>query len=365
MAAERESRVTEAAAAHALDFERPVIDLERKIEELVRVSGDAPALRPQIRLLEERARELQQEIFADLSAWQKVQLSRHPARPYTLDYIERLIEGFVELHGDRRFGDDPAIVAGFGTFEGTPVLVLGHQKGRSTKEKVQRNFGQPKPEGYRKAMRLMELAARMHRPVVCLIDTQGAYPGIDAEERGQAEAIAKNLEVMAGLPVPIVCAVIGEGGSGGALALGVANRILMMEYATYSVISPEGCASILWRDDAKKPEAAEAMKMTAADLLRLGIIDEIIPEAPGGAHRDHDLSARHLGDALRRHLADLLLQSPEWLRQDRYRKFRGMGAYIESGGKDGRSDVSGEARPEGAKGDSKPGEKPASPPAAE
>jgi acetyl-CoA carboxylase carboxyl transferase subunit alpha len=204
----------------------------------------------------------------------------------------------------------------------------------------------------------------MKRPVVCLIDTQGAYHGIDAEERGQAEAIAKNLEVMAGLPVPIVCAVIGEGGSGGALALGVANRILMMEYATYSVISPEGCASILWRDDAKKPEAAEAMKMTATDLLRLGIIDEIIPEAPGGAHRDHDLSARQLGDALRRHLADLLLQSPEWLRDDRYRKFRGMGAYIESGGKDGRPD--GDARGEGGKSDGKPGEKPApSPPAAE
>src|SRR6266700_3967755 len=178
--AEREPRVSEAAAAHALDFERPVIDLERKIEELVRVSGDAPELRPQIRLLEERAKELQQEIFADLSAWQKVQLSRHPARPYTLDYIERLVDGFIELHGDRRFADDPAIVAGFGTFDGTPVLVLGHQKGRSTKEKVQRNFGQPKPEGYRKAMRLMDLAARMRRPIICLIDTQGAYPGIDA-----------------------------------------------------------------------------------------------------------------------------------------------------------------------------------------
>jgi acetyl-CoA carboxylase carboxyl transferase subunit alpha len=203
----------------------------------------------------------------------------------------------------------------------------------------------------------------MKRPIVCLIDTQGAYPGIDAEERGQAEAIAKSLEVMAGLPVPIVCAVIGEGGSGGALALGVANRILMMEYATYSVISPEGCASILWRDDAKKPEAAEAMKMTASDLLRLGITDEIIPEPPGGAHRDHDMSARHLGDALRRHLADLLLQSPEWLREDRYRKFRGMGAYIESGGKDGRPD---DAHGEGSKSDGKPGEKPVpSPPAAE
>ncbi len=304
----------------ALDFERPVVELERKIEELVRV-----------RLLAARARELQQEIFAELTAWQKVQLSRHPARPYTLDYIERLCEGFIELHGDRRFADDPAIVAGFATFEGTPVLVVGHQKGRSTKEKVQRNFGQPKPEGYRKALRLMELAARMRRPIICLVDTQGAYPGIDAEERGQAEAIAKNLEVMAGLPVPVVCAVIGEGGSGGALALGVANRILMMEYATYSVISPEGCASILWRDDSKKPEAAEAMKMTATDLLRLGVIDEIVPEAPGGAHRDHDLTARNLGDALRRNLAELLLQSPQKLRDDRYQKFRGIGAFVESG----------------------------------
>ena len=315
----------------ALDFERPVVELERKIDELVRVSGDAPELRPQIRLLEARARELQQEIFADLTAWQKVQLSRHPARPYTLDYIERLFEGFIELHGDRRFADDPAIVAGFATFEGTPVLVVGHQKGRSTKEKVQRNFGQPKPEGYRKALRLMETAGRLGKPIICLIDTQGAYPGIDAEERGQAEAIAKNLEVMAGLPVPIVCAVIGEGGSGGALALGVANRILMLEYATYSVISPEGCASILWRDDSKKPEAAEAMKMTATDLRRLGVIDEIVAEAPGGAHRDHALTAANLGDALRRHLAELLLQPAAKLREDRYQKFRGIGAFVESG----------------------------------
>src|SRR5262245_50458502 len=322
-----------AADVPALDFERPVVELERKIEELVRVSGDAPELRPQIAVLEVRARELQQEIFADLSAWQKVQLSRHPARPYTLDYIERLFEGFIELHGDRRFADDPAIIGGFGMFEGTPALVIGHQKGRSTKEKVLRNFGQPKPEGYRKALRLMELAARMRRPIICLIDTQGAYPGVDAEERGQAEAIAKNLEVMAGLPVPIVCAVIGEGGSGGALALGVANRILMLEYATYSVISPEGCASILWRDDAKKPEAAEAMKMTAPDLVRLGVVDEIVSEAVGGAHRDHDATAQNLGDALRRHLAALLVMPPEELRADRYKKFRHMGAFVESGDK--------------------------------
>jgi len=243
-AAKRTER-TETQTGTVLDFERPIVDLERKIDDLIRVGQGSLELRPQISVLESRARDLQREIFADLSAWQKVQLSRHPNRPYTLDYIELMIEEFIELHGDRRFADDPAIVSGFGLFEGTPVLVVGQQKGRSTKEKVLRNFGQPKPEGYRKALRLMELAGRMRRPIICLIDTQGAYPGIDAEERGQAEAIAKNLEVMAGLPVPIVCAVIGEGGSGGALALGVADRILMLEYATYSVISPEGCASIL------------------------------------------------------------------------------------------------------------------------
>jgi acetyl-CoA carboxylase carboxyl transferase subunit alpha len=321
------------AETPTLDFERPVVALERKIEELVRVSGGASELRPQIALLEARARELQQKIFSELTPWQKVQLSRHPARPYTLDYIERLFEGFIELHGDRRFADDPAIVGGFGTFDGMPALVLGHQKGRSTKEKVLRNFGQPKPEGYRKALRLMELAARTRRPIICLIDTQGAYPGVDAEERGQAEAIAKNLEVMAGLPVPIVCAVIGEGGSGGALGIGVANRILMLEYATYSVISPEGCASILWRDDGKKPEAAAAMKMTATDLQRLGVVDEVIPEAPGGAHRDHDATAKLLGEALRRHLKELYYLKSDDLRADRYKKFRHMGAFVESGDK--------------------------------
>ena len=322
---------TPAFGGAVLDFEKPIVDLERKIEELVNVSQDAPELRPQIALLESRARELQQEIFADLTAWQKVQLSRHPGRPHSLDYIERLVTEFTELHGDRRFADDPAIVAGFGFFEGTPVLIVGQQKGRTTKEKVRRNFGQPKPEGYRKALRLMELAARTRRPIVCLIDTQGAYPGIDAEERGQAEAIARNLEVMSGLGVPIVCAVIGEGGSGGALALGVADRILMLEYSTYSVISPEGCASILWRDDSRKPEAAEAMKMTASDLLRLGVIDEIVAEAPGGAHRDHDFTARSLGDAIRKHLGELMLLPPKELRDARYAKFRRMGAFVESG----------------------------------
>jgi acetyl-CoA carboxylase carboxyl transferase subunit alpha len=322
-----------APPAPALDFERPVVNLERKIDELIRVSGGALELKPQIALLEARKDELRRKIFAELTPWQKVQLSRHPARPYTLDYVDRLFQDFVELHGDRRFSDDPAIVGGFGLFDGMPTLLLGHQKGRSTKEKVRRNFGQPKPEGYRKALRLMELAARSRRPIICLIDTQGAYPGIDAEERGQAEAIAKNLEVMAGLPVPIVCAVIGEGGSGGALALSVANRILMLEYSTYSVISPEGCASILWRDDSKKPEAAAAMKMTATDLMRLGVVDEVIPEAPGGAHRDHDATAKLLGEALRRHLAELLLMPPEALRADRYSKFRHMGAFVESGDK--------------------------------
>jgi acetyl-CoA carboxylase carboxyl transferase subunit alpha len=319
-------------APAVLDFERPIVELERKIEGLVKVSHDTPELRPQIAVLESRARDLQREIFADLSAWQKVQLSRHPARPYTLDYIERLLDGFVELHGDRRYGDDPAIVGGFGWFDGTPVLLVGQQKGRGTKERVRRNFGQPKPEGYRKALRLMDLAARMGRPVICLVDTQGAYPGIDAEERGQAEAIAKNLEIMAGLPVPIICAVIGEGGSGGALALGVADRILMLEYATYSVISPEGCASILWRDDSKKAEAAAAMKMTATDLQRLGIIDEIVPEAAGGAHRDHDTTARNLGDVIRRHLAELITLPPKTLRARRYDKFRRMGQFVEGGG---------------------------------
>src|SRR5205823_5122122 len=240
-----------------------------------------------------------------LSAFERVKLARHPERPYTLDFIERLFEGFVELKGDRRYADDPAIICGFARYHGDSVAVIGQQKGRGTKERRQRNFGMTKPEGYRKALRVMQLAEKFRRPVITLIDTQGAYPGIDAEERGQSEAIAKNLEVMAGLPVPIVCAVIGEGGSGGALALGVGDRILMMEYATYSVISPEGCASILWRDDDKKPEAAAAMKITAVDIHRLGVCDEIIPEAPGGAHRDFARTAGNLGDALRRHLAEL------------------------------------------------------------
>jgi acetyl-CoA carboxylase carboxyl transferase subunit alpha len=319
-----------------LDFERPVVELERKIDELRQFAHGSSELQHELQTLEARVLELQQEIFADLTPWQKVLLSRHPGRPYTLDYLSRLVSDFLELHGDRFFADDPAIVGGLGHFDGMPVVCIGHQKGRSTKENVNRNFGMPKPEGYRKARRLMELAARFGKPILCFVDTPGAYPGVDAEERGQAEAIAKNLEVMAGLPVPIICAVIGEGGSGGALALGVADRILMLEYATYSVISPEGCASILWRDDDKKAEAAAAMKMTAPDLQRLGIVDEVVPESPGGAHRDFDATASSLGAALRRHLGELRALTPERLKTLRYEKFRQMGAFVEAGGLDGR-----------------------------
>jgi acetyl-CoA carboxylase carboxyl transferase subunit alpha len=318
--------------APVLDFERPVVELERKLEELkqrTRLSGE---IRREIETLEKRARELQRQIFSDLTPWQKVQLARHPARPYTLDYISRIFTDFVEVHGDRRFADDAAMIGGIAFFEGVPVLCLGQQKGRTTKEKLARNMGMAKPEGYRKAMRLMDLAARFGKPVICLLDTPGAFPGIDAEERGQAEAVAKNLEVMAGLPVPIIAVVIGEGGSGGALGIGVADRILMLEYAIYSVISPEGCASILFRSDERKAEAAEAMKITAPDLARLGIIDEIVPEAPGGAHRNFDLTARNLAAALRRHLTDLLPLPPSLLKDLRYQKYRRMGAFVEAGG---------------------------------
>jgi acetyl-CoA carboxylase carboxyl transferase subunit alpha len=318
------------AETPVLDFERPVVELERKIAELRRIASVSTDLDREVKALEARVEDLQREIFADLTPWQTVLLSRHPGRPYTADYLSRLVTDFVELHGDRRFGDDPAILGGLGWFDGLPVLCLGHQKGRTTRENVLRNFGMPKPEGYRKALRLMETAARFGRPILCFIDTTGAYPGLDAEERGQAEAIAKNLEVMSALPVPILAAVIGEGGSGGALALGVADRILMLEYAVYSVISPEGCASILWRDDDRKGDAAAAMKMTAGDLQRLGVVDEVVREAPGGAHRDFDVSARHLGTSLRKHLAELLALPPQRLLELRYDKYRAMGAFVEA-----------------------------------
>jgi acetyl-CoA carboxylase carboxyl transferase subunit alpha len=317
-----------------LDFERPVVELQRKIAVLKGRTRGSHDFSKEIHTLENRAEALQRKLFADLSPWQKVQLARHPARPYTLDYIPRIITDFHELHGDRRFADDGAMIGGIGFFDGIPVVVLGQQKGRKTKEKLARNLGMAKPEGYRKSMRLMDLAARFRHPVLCLLDTPGAFPGIDAEERGQAEAVAKSLEVMASLPVPIISVVIGEGGSGGALAIGVADRVLMLENAVYSVISPEGCASILFRSDDRKAEAAAAMKITAPEILRLGVIDGIIPEAPGGAHRDFDLTAQNLAEAIRPHLVELMMLSPQQLKDQRYLKYRTMGAFVESGGRD-------------------------------
>ncbi|RYE86268.1 MAG: acetyl-CoA carboxylase carboxyltransferase subunit alpha, partial [Myxococcales bacterium] len=256
-----------------------------------------------------------------------VQLSRHPQRPYTLDYVQHLITDWVELHGDRRFADDPAIVTGLGTFRGQSVAVVGHQKGRTTREKVHRNFGQPHPEGQRKAARVYELADRFRLPILTFIDTPGAYPGIGAEERGQSEAIGASLAAMSNAGVPIVGTIIGEGGSGGALALGVANRVLMLEFAWYSVISPEGCASILWKDGSRAPEAADRMRLTAPDLLSLGVVDQIVDEPPGGAHQDHALIAARLGDAIAASLASLSALGPDELRADRYRKFRAIGAF--------------------------------------
>ena len=313
----------------ALDFERPIVELENKIAELRKLGG--PQLDLEIRRLERKARQLQREVFSELSAWQKVLLSRHPLRPFTLDYVGRLVEDFVELHGDRAFRDDESIVGGVGRFRGRAVMILGHQKGRGTKENMKRNFGMTRPEGYRKALRLMETAARLGLPILTFIDTPGAYPGIDAEERGQAEAIAKNLEVMARLPVPIITTVIGEGGSGGALALGVADRILMLEYSVYSVISPEGCASILWKDQKKVETAAREMKMTASDLVELGVADSIVQEPAGGAHRDPEAVADAVGEAIARELDAVAALSRDKMLAERYEKFRRMGSFLESG----------------------------------
>lgn len=261
--------------------------------------------------------------------WQRVQLARHPKRPHTLEYIQRLITNFQELHGDRAYGDDPAIVAGYGFFDGAPVMIIGHQKGRDTKQKLHRNFGMPKPEGYRKALRLMELAAKFQRPIICLLDTPGAYPGIDAEERGQAEAIAVNLREMARLGVPVISVVIGEGGSGGALAMGVANKVYMLENSIYSVISPESCAAIIWRDAGKAELAAAALRLTSRDLLELKLIDAIVPEPAGGAHEDWDGAAALLGNTLREALKELSPLSPRELIDHRYEKFRQMAAFFQ------------------------------------
>ncbi|PYM32970.1 MAG: acetyl-CoA carboxylase carboxyl transferase subunit alpha [Candidatus Rokuibacteriota bacterium] len=291
---------------------------------------DSPRLREEIAKLEERLERQRQKTYASLTAWQRTQLARHPKRPHARDYIRVLFDDFIELHGDRLYGDDAAIVSGLARFEGQGVVVIGHQKGRDTREKIARNFGMPHPEGYRKALRLMQLAEKFGKPVLTFIDTPGAYPGLGAEERGQAEAIARNLREMAGLRTPIVAVVTGEGGSGGALAIGMGNRVLMLEYAIYSVISPEGCAAILWGDAARAPDAAESMKITAPDLVRLGVIDAIVPEPVGGAHRDWDGAAAHLRAALRSHLGDLASKSGDALVAERYEKFRRMGAFEEA-----------------------------------
>jgi acetyl-CoA carboxylase carboxyl transferase subunit alpha len=280
-----------------------------------------------VRRLGAKADRMRREIYSKLTPWQKVQLARHPGRPYTLDYLSRIAEDFAELHGDRTFADDPAIVGGLATWRDRRVVVIGHQKGRNTKENIHRNFGMPHPEGYRKAQRLMRLAAKFRLPVVTLIDTPGAYPGLGAEERGQAMAIAESLKLMAALEVPIVSVVIGEGGRGGALALGVSDRILMLEYAIYSVISPEGCAAILWKDQAKVKEAAEALKLTAADLDRLGVVDRVVSEPPGGAHRDVDAMARELERAVYEELDYLSHFDAATLREKRLKKYQNIGFF--------------------------------------
>jgi acetyl-CoA carboxylase carboxyl transferase subunit alpha len=311
-----------------LDFEQPLLALEARIA-AARAAAD-PGAEAQARQLEERLRRLQKKVFGRLSAWQRVQLARHPRRPYTLDLVRLVTSEFVELHGDRLYGDDHAIVGGLARLADRPVVVLGHQKGRDTADKLYRNFGMPHPEGYRKALRLMRLAERFRKPVVTFIDTPGAYPGIGAEERGQAEAIATNLREMAGLRTPIVAVVTGEGGSGGALALAVADRVLMLEHAIYSVISPEGCAAILWEDARRAREAAEVLRITAPDLLKLGVVDGVVPEPPGGAHRSWEAAAQALQAAVAAQLDTLRGLTPDELVAQRYEKFRRMGVFEET-----------------------------------
>ncbi|WP_440995597.1 acetyl-CoA carboxylase carboxyltransferase subunit alpha [Arhodomonas sp. SL1] len=313
-----------------LDFERPIAELEAKIDELRYVGDDAELnISEEIARLQAKSRQLTEQIFSNLSPWQIAQLARHPQRPYTLDYVERLFTDFEELHGDRGFADDAAIVGGLARYHGEPVMVIGQQKGRDTKEKIRRNFGMPKPEGYRKAERLMHMAERFSLPVLTFIDTPGAYPGVDAEERGQSEAIACNLQVMSRLRTPILCTVIGEGGSGGALAIGVGDRILMLQYSTYSVISPEGCASILWKDSEQAPAAAEAMGITAERLHELELVDALVEEPLGGAHRDWDATANALDAILQEQLAALREPDPESLIAERYQRLMGLGRYRE------------------------------------
>ena len=306
------------------DFEAPLVALQKEIDTLAGFPGD-PEKEKELERLRERLDETRREVFAKLTPWQKTLVARHPNRPYTLDYIQALFTDWTEVHGDRRYADDPALICGFALYKGRAVAVVGHQKGHDTKQKIYRNFGMPKPEGYRKALRVMRLAEKFGRPVVSFVDTPGAYPGLDAEERGQAEAIAFNLREMAGLRTPIVVFVTGEGGSGGALAIAVGDRVNMLEHSVYSVISPEGCASILWRDAGKAEEAAAAMKITAPDLSALGIVDEVVPEPPGGAQSCHEALFRSLDEVLERQLGELLAMTGEALVEARYRKFRNMG----------------------------------------
>ncbi|MFQ3191339.1 MAG: acetyl-CoA carboxylase carboxyl transferase subunit alpha [Paraglaciecola sp.] len=311
-----------------LEFEKPIAELEAKIEELrlVNQGGEFDLnIEEEITKLREKSAELSRKIFADLGAWQVSQIARHPMRPYTYDYLERMCTEFDELAGDRAFADDKAIVGGLAKIDGQPVMIIGHQKGRDTKEKIKRNFGMPKPEGYRKALRLMEMAERFNLPIITFIDTPGAYPGVGAEERGQSEAIARNLKVMSGLKVPIICTVIGEGGSGGALAIGVGDRVNMLQYSTYSVISPEGCASILWKSAEKAPQAAEAMGVSAGKIKELGLINQIVNEPLGGAHRDYDGMAANLKATLKQQLAQLSSLSTDELLAQRYERLMSFG----------------------------------------
>ncbi len=311
-----------------LEFEKPIYELEQKIEEIRNLSENVDVA-TEVKTLEKKVNQLRENIFSNLTRWQRVQLARHPERPYTLDYIQYMTTDFVELHGDRTFGDDKAIVGGFAKLDGQPVMIIGQQKGRDTKSNLYRNFGMPNPEGYRKALRLMKLAAKFNRPVITMLDTPGAYPGLEAEERGQAEAIARNLFEMSHLPVPIIVAIIGEGASGGALGIGVGDRMLMLENTWYSVIAPESCSSILWKSWEYKEQAAEALRLTATDLLEQKIIDRIVPEPLGGAHRNPQQAAMILKDTLTVELKSLLKLKPEKLIEKRVEKFCAMGAWNE------------------------------------
>lgn len=316
-----------------LDFEKPIVEIEEELLRLrVQVEGGELSLAGEVEKLERKLQRARKDVYGNLSAYQRVRLSRHFERPFTLDYVGRIMTDFVELHGDRLFGDDPAIVGGFARFNSQPIMIIGHQRGRSTQERIRRNFGMAQPEGYRKSQRLFALAEKFRLPLILFIDTQGAYPGLEAEERGQAEAIARNLLILSGLKTPIISVVLGEGGSGGALAIGICDRLLMLENSTYSVITPEGCASILWgKSDASNvgefaQVAAESLRLTARSLAETGVVDEVIAEPEGGAHRDHEQAADAVGSALARHLAELQELSSQELLEQRYKKFRAIGA---------------------------------------